>query len=85
MPMLTNGGGLIFLIVAGFIAWYVRDSWRRSQPARTEHDPAPTCVILCADEGHDAIVGQHLAHAAHCCDCDDLDRELAELMRRGGA
>lgn len=80
MPMLTNGGGLIFLIAAGFMAWYVRDSWRRSQPAQ-QPDPAPTCVILCADQGHDAIFGQHLAHAAHCCDCDELDRELAELVR----
>ena len=33
MPMLTNGG-MIFLIVAWFIAWYVWDSWRRSQPAQ---------------------------------------------------
>ena len=83
MPMLTNGGAIIFLAAACWVAWYVRDSWRRS---RAQHpDPAPTCVILCADQSHDAIVGQHLAHAAHCCDCDDLDRELAELVRREGA
>ena len=92
MPMLTNGGIILAVVILAAAAWMIweyhhpavtQPSTQAEQPARPDLDALPICVAEQVRFGPGYMLAAAIEHDRGQCTCTTADAELDQMIRGG--